>query len=61
LPESVPEPPVDEVVVFEGLFADRLRMPLHPVLMNILQKLQVELHQLTPNSHRAAFEIHLGG
>jgi hypothetical protein len=50
LPESVPEPPVDEVVVFEGLFADRLRMPLHPVLMNILQKLQVELHQLTPNS-----------
>jgi hypothetical protein len=37
--KSVPEPQVDEVVVFEDLFATRLHMPPHLTLTDILQKL----------------------
>jgi hypothetical protein len=36
--ESVPEPRVNEPVVFEDLFAARLCMPPHLTLMDILQK-----------------------
>jgi hypothetical protein len=49
-PETVLEPRVDEVVVFEDLFTAVLHMPPHPVLMDILQKFQVQLHQLMPNA-----------
>jgi hypothetical protein len=38
------------VVVFEDFFTDGLRMPLHPVLLDILHKFQVQLHQLMPNA-----------
>jgi hypothetical protein len=48
--ETVLEPQADEAVIFEELFTARLRMPLHPVLSNILLKFQVQLHQLTPNA-----------
>jgi hypothetical protein len=41
---------VDEAVVFEDLFTAVLHMPPHPVLMDILQKFQVQLHQLMPNA-----------
>jgi hypothetical protein len=34
--ESVPEPWVDEAMVFEDLFATELRMPPHPTLVDIL-------------------------
>jgi hypothetical protein len=47
--ESVPNPHEDKAVVFEDFFAAGLRMPLHPVLLDILRKYQVQLHQLTPN------------
>jgi hypothetical protein len=36
--ESMPEPQVDEAMVFEDLFAAGLRMSPHPVLTDILQK-----------------------
>jgi hypothetical protein len=36
--------------VFEEFFTIGLRMPLHPVLSDILLKFQVQLHQLTPNA-----------
>jgi hypothetical protein len=38
-----------EAVVFEYLFTTGLRMPPHSVLMDILQKIQVQLHQVTSN------------
>jgi hypothetical protein len=47
--ESIPIPSEDEVVVFEDFFAARLRIPPHHVLLDILHKFQVQLHQLTPN------------
>jgi hypothetical protein len=37
-------------VVFEDLFAAGLGMLLHPVLVDILRKFWVQLHQLTPNA-----------
>jgi hypothetical protein len=46
----VPEPRANEVVMFEDFFTARLQMPPHPVLMDILHKFQVQLHQLTPNA-----------
>jgi hypothetical protein len=47
--ETVPEPNPDEVVVFEEFFVMGLRMPPHPAFTEILLKLWVQLHQLTPN------------
>jgi hypothetical protein len=37
-------------VVFEDFFAASLHMPSHPVLVDILSKFWVQLHQLTPNT-----------
>jgi hypothetical protein len=47
---TVPEPHPDEAVVFEKFFSASLRMPPHPVLVDILLKFQVQIHQLTPNA-----------
>jgi hypothetical protein len=44
------EPQVNEAVVFEDLFTVGLRVVHHPVLVDILWKFQVQLHQLTPNA-----------
>jgi hypothetical protein len=46
----VPEPNVDEVVVFKEFFAAGLRMLPHPAFTEILLKFQVQLYQLTPNA-----------
>jgi hypothetical protein len=48
--ETVPEPHPDEVVVFEEFFSAGLRVPLHPILAVVLLKLQVQIHQPTPNA-----------
>jgi hypothetical protein len=48
--ESVLDPHEDEAVVFEDFFATGLRMPPHPILLDILCKFWVQLHQLTPNA-----------
>jgi hypothetical protein len=47
--ETVLEPQFDEAMMFEEFVTAGLRMPLHPVLSDILLKFQVQLHQLTPN------------
>jgi hypothetical protein len=43
-------PWIVKVVIFEELFTAGLCMSSHQVLMGILQKFQVQLHQLTPNA-----------
>jgi hypothetical protein len=48
--ETMPEPHVDEAVLFEEFFTASLRMPPHPVLAAILLKYQIQIHQLTPNA-----------
>jgi hypothetical protein len=48
--EFVPASNEDEVVVFEDFFAAGLRIPPHPVLLDILRKFCVQLHQLTANA-----------
>jgi hypothetical protein len=48
--ETVLEPNPDEAVVFKEFFTVGLRMPLHPVLADILLIFQVQIHQLTPNA-----------
>jgi hypothetical protein len=48
--QTVPEPEDDEVIIFKEFFFARLRMPPHLVLVDILLKFQVQLHQLTPNT-----------
>jgi hypothetical protein len=48
--EYVPDPHENEAVVFEGFFVAGLRMPPHPVLLDILRKFWVQLHQLAPNA-----------
>jgi hypothetical protein len=48
--ESVLDPHENEAVVFKDFFAAGLRMPPHPILLDVLHKFQVQLHQLTPNA-----------
>jgi hypothetical protein len=44
--ESILVPKEDETVVFEDFFTAGLRIPPHPMLLDILHKFQVQLHQL---------------
>jgi hypothetical protein len=48
--ETIPEPNANETVVFEEFFTAGLRMPPQPMLVDILLKFQVQIHQLTPNA-----------
>jgi hypothetical protein len=46
--EEVPEPE-GELVVFEAFFIAGLRLPAHRFVLEVLQKFEVQVHQLTPN------------
>jgi hypothetical protein len=47
--EEVPEPK-GELVVFEAFFIAGLRLPAHRFASEVLQKFEVQVHQLTPNA-----------
>jgi hypothetical protein len=47
--EEVPEPE-GELVVFEAFFAAGLRLPAHWFVAEVLQRFEVQVHQLTPNA-----------
>jgi hypothetical protein len=38
-----------EIVVFEAFFTAGLRLPVHRFVAEVLQRLEVQIHQLTPN------------
>jgi hypothetical protein len=48
--EQVPSLEANEVVVFRDFFTCGLRFPCDPILPSILEKFDVKIHQLTPNS-----------
>jgi hypothetical protein len=48
--ESNPDPGENGAVVFKNFFVASLHIPPHPVLLEILCKFQVQLHQLAPNA-----------
>jgi hypothetical protein len=48
--EIVPEPKVDEVVVFKSFFRAGLRFPLNDMIGEVLKNFEIYLHQLTPNA-----------
>jgi hypothetical protein len=47
--EEVPEPEGD-LVVFEAFFTIGLRLPAHRFVAEVLQRFEVQVHQLTPNA-----------
>jgi hypothetical protein len=47
--EEVPGPE-GELVVFEAFFTACLRLPAHRFVAEVLQKFEVQVHQLTPNT-----------
>jgi hypothetical protein len=47
--EEVPEPE-GELVVFEAFFTASLRLPAHRFVAEVLQRFEVQVHQLTPNA-----------
>jgi hypothetical protein len=47
--EEVPEPE-GELVVFEEFFTAGLRLPTHRFVAEVLQRFEVQVHQLTPNA-----------
>jgi hypothetical protein len=48
--EQVLAPEANEVIVFRDFFTCSLRFPCDHVLPSILEKFDVKIHQLTPNS-----------
>jgi hypothetical protein len=48
--ELLLEPCVNEAVVFEDFCTTGLRMPPHPILVDILHKFRVQMHHLMPNA-----------
>jgi hypothetical protein len=46
--EEIPEPE-GEIVVFEAFFTVGLRLPAHHFVAEVLQRYDVQIHQLTPN------------
>jgi hypothetical protein len=46
--EEIPEPK-GELVVFEAFFIAGLRLPAHRFVAEVLQRFDVQVHQLTPN------------
>jgi hypothetical protein len=48
--ETIPTPEDDEVVVFKSFFKAGLRFPLHRMIAEVLEKIGIYLHQLTPNA-----------
>jgi hypothetical protein len=46
--EEVPEPE-GELVMFEAFFTAGLRLPAHRFVAEVLQRFEVQVHQLTPN------------
>jgi hypothetical protein len=47
--EEIPEPE-GELVVFEAFFIAGLRLPAHRFVVEVLQRFEVQVHQLTPNA-----------
>jgi hypothetical protein len=48
--EVIPEPRIDEVIVFKSFFRAGLRFPLYEMISEVLKKFEIYLHQLTPNA-----------
>jgi hypothetical protein len=48
--EITPKPEKDEVVVFKSFFKAGLRFPLNEMIVDVLGKFGIYLHQLTPNA-----------
>jgi hypothetical protein len=46
--EEIPEP-LGELVVFEAFFIAGLRLPAHRFVVEVPQRFEVQVHQLTPN------------
>jgi hypothetical protein len=46
--DTVPLPKKDEVVVFRSFMKAVLRFPLHKMLVEVLKKFEISLHQPTP-------------
>jgi hypothetical protein len=49
LEEQIPTTSPGEVVVFRDFFTCRLRFPCDPMVIAILDKFSVKIHQLSPN------------
>jgi hypothetical protein len=47
---TVPLPEADEVVVFKSFMKVGLRFPLHKMLVEVLKRFEILLHQLTPEA-----------
>jgi hypothetical protein len=47
---TVPLSEVDEVVVYKGFMKAGLRFPLHKMLIEVLKRFEIYLHQLTPEA-----------
>jgi hypothetical protein len=48
--EVVPDPHDDEVVVYKEFFLAGLRFPLHPLVVGVLKRFNLQFHQLNPSS-----------
>jgi hypothetical protein len=45
---NIPLPEADEVFVFKSFMKAGLRFPLHKMLVEVLKRFEIYLHELTP-------------
>jgi hypothetical protein len=48
--ETTPKPGKDEVVVYKSFFKAGLWLPMYKMILKVLQRYEVYMHQLTPNA-----------
>jgi hypothetical protein len=58
--DTIPQPHKNEIVVFKSFFKDVLHFPLHKMVVGVLKKFEIYLHQLTPNT-TIRRSIYMGG
>jgi hypothetical protein len=48
--ETIPSPRKDEVIIYKSFFKAGLQLPMHKMIVKVLQRYEVYMHQLTPNT-----------
>jgi hypothetical protein len=57
---TVPLPEADELVVYKGFMKAGLQFPLHKMLVEVLKRFEIYLHQLMPEALIKIGVFHLG-
>jgi hypothetical protein len=55
--DTIPQPQINEVVAFRDFFKNGLQFPLPKMVVEVLKKYEICLHQLMPNTIMRLFGV----